>query len=115
MTEVSYEIVEHNGGFAYKVGDVFSETFATHRAAHAAAEQAAKRQQLSGEAEPIQYQDAEGKWHREIARGDDRPDAEVNDDLPADVEAHDADGRVIEEDEVPNPDLAPIGDLNHRK
>ena len=27
MSEVTYRIVEHDGGFAYKVGDVFSETF----------------------------------------------------------------------------------------
>lgn len=27
MVHVRYEVVEHDGGFAYKVGDVFSETF----------------------------------------------------------------------------------------
>ena len=27
MTKVSYKIVEHDGGWAYKVGDMFSETF----------------------------------------------------------------------------------------
>ena len=26
MTEVTYTIVEHDGGWAYKVGDTFSET-----------------------------------------------------------------------------------------
>ena len=30
MTTVTYEVVEHDGGWAYKVGDVFSETFPTH-------------------------------------------------------------------------------------
>ena len=37
MAHVTYDIVEHDGGFAYKVGDVFSETFPTHQAAHKAA------------------------------------------------------------------------------
>jgi hypothetical protein len=27
MTKITYEIVEHDGGWAYKVGDVFSEPF----------------------------------------------------------------------------------------
>ena len=27
MTRITYEIVEHDGGWAYKVGDVFSEPF----------------------------------------------------------------------------------------
>ena len=33
MTEAKYKIVEHDGGWAYKLGDVFSETFPTHEAA----------------------------------------------------------------------------------
>jgi hypothetical protein len=113
MTEVIYEIVEHNGGFAYRVGDVFSETFATHAAAREAAQQAAQRQQLQGSPDVIQYQDSDGKWHKEVATGTDHPQAEVNDDLPSDLEARDSRGRVMEEREVPNPDLAPIGNLNH--
>lgn len=114
MAEITYEIVEHNGGFAYKVGDVFSETFATHRAAHEAAAKAAQRQQLGGDNEIIEYQDAAGGWHQEIALADNRPETALEDDLPADVEAHDADGRVMDEDELPDPDRAPLGDLHHR-
>lgn len=30
MTRITYEIVEHDGGWAYKVGDVFSEPFPSH-------------------------------------------------------------------------------------
>jgi Uncharacterized protein conserved in bacteria (DUF2188) len=37
MSHVTYKVVEHDGGWAYKVGDVFSETFPTHDAAQAAA------------------------------------------------------------------------------
>src|SRR5690606_1202897 len=31
MPDVTYEVVEHDGGWAYKVGDVISETYPTHR------------------------------------------------------------------------------------
>ena len=37
MSKVVYEIVEHDGGWAYKFNKVFSETYPTHAAAHAAA------------------------------------------------------------------------------
>ena len=37
MTDLTYNIVEHDGGWAYKVGDTFSETFPSHDAAQAAA------------------------------------------------------------------------------
>ncbi len=46
MVKVVYEVVEHDGGWAYKYGDVFSETFPTHQAAHAAAERAAAEQRV---------------------------------------------------------------------
>ncbi len=41
MTDITYTIVEHDGGWAYKVGDTFSETFPSHDAALAAAKTAA--------------------------------------------------------------------------
>ncbi len=75
-----YQIVEHDGGWAYKLGDVFSETFRTHDDAQAAAERVASEQSLSGEDETIEYQDADGRWRVEDARGDDRPAADVEDD-----------------------------------
>ena len=37
MVTVKYEIVEHDGGWAYKVGDALSETFPSHEAALKAA------------------------------------------------------------------------------
>jgi hypothetical protein len=79
VTKVTYEIVEHNGGWAYKVGDVFSETFPSHDDALAAAQNAANEQQLSGESDGIEYQDENGRWHQEVADGDDRPETEVQD------------------------------------
>jgi hypothetical protein len=30
MPDITYEIVQHDGGWAYKVDGVFSETFPTH-------------------------------------------------------------------------------------
>ena len=37
MSNVTYQIVEHDGGWAYKVDGVFSEPFPTHAEALAAA------------------------------------------------------------------------------
>ena len=79
MAQVTYHVVEHDGGWAYKVGDVFSETFRTRDDAHAAAETAAAEQQRGGEDEPIEYQDERGEWKVESAKGDDRPSVDVDD------------------------------------
>jgi hypothetical protein len=80
MAHVVYQVVQHDGGWAYKVGDVFSETFPTHAAAHKAAEAAAQRQHLEGQTTDIEFEDAKGKWHTELARGGDRPETDVEDD-----------------------------------
>lgn len=77
MTKVTYEIVNHDGGWAYKSGDVFSETFATHEEARAAAEAAAAEQKTPGEAEEIEYEDEKGRWKTEHADGGDRPETDV--------------------------------------
>jgi len=79
MAHVTYMIVEHDGGWAYKLGDVFSETFSTHDRARAAAKRAAAEQRVPGETAGISYQDGNGNWHEEIMRGDDRPDTDVED------------------------------------
>jgi Uncharacterized protein conserved in bacteria (DUF2188) len=77
MSHLTYKVVEHDGGWAYKVGDVFSETFPTHEAAHAAAARAAQEQRAPGQGGPIEYEDSSGRWHEEEERGDDRPDTEA--------------------------------------
>jgi len=77
MTQVKYEIVEHDGGWAYRLGDVFSETFRSHDAALRAAKTAAAEQQAPGETAGISYQDERGTWHEEVARGNDRPSTTV--------------------------------------
>jgi hypothetical protein len=79
MPEVTYEIVEHDGGWAYKVGGAFSEPFPSHADALAAAQNAAAEQKVPGHTEVIEYEDAEGKWHTETAHGSDRPDTQIKD------------------------------------
>ena len=79
MVQIKYQVVEHDGGWAYKVEDVFSEAFPTHDEAHAAATAAAERQRLAGRTEIIEYEDPSGKWHQEVANAGDRPETAVED------------------------------------
>jgi len=80
--EVTYRVVEHDGGWAYKVGDVFSETYGSHDDALNAANAAARAQQMAGDPEPIEYQDENGEWRQEDADGQDRPHTDVEDTQP---------------------------------
>ncbi len=77
MASIHYKIVQHDGGWAYRLDDVFSETFATHDIALATAKRVAAEQSQSGETTNIEYQDADGKWVTELAQGTDRPEADV--------------------------------------
>jgi hypothetical protein len=77
MAKITYRIVEHDGGWAYQVNGVFSETFPSHDQARAAAQRVAQEQHVPGETRAISWEDSGGKWHEELARGDDRPETEV--------------------------------------
>ena len=77
MTHVTYEIVEHDGGWAYRVDGAYSETFRTHDEARKAAHRAADEQRVGGQTRGIVYEDKDGQWHEEIADGGDRPDTDV--------------------------------------
>jgi hypothetical protein len=77
MVDVHYRIVEHEGGWAYQVGDVFSERYATRDEAREAAERAAAGQRRPGTTEDIEYQDEAGIWHEEVSLGKDRPATDV--------------------------------------
>jgi hypothetical protein len=79
MTQITYEVVEHDGGWAYKANGVFSETFASHDEARRAARRAAKEQGAPGDATGISYEDKDGHWHDELSAGDDRPHTSVKD------------------------------------
>jgi Uncharacterized protein conserved in bacteria (DUF2188) len=78
MARVTYHIVEHDGGWAYRVGDVFSETFRSRDLAVKAAERAAGEQRIAGETTGITYEDREGHWRDELSEGGDRPDTDVD-------------------------------------
>jgi hypothetical protein len=79
MSHVTYRIVRHDNGWAYQVEGTFSEAFPTHAAALAAARAAAEEQRVPGSTEVIEYEDANGSWHRETASGRDRPKTDVED------------------------------------
>jgi hypothetical protein len=77
MTRITYRLVEHDGGWAYKVGEVFSESFASKDLARAAARRAASEQRIPGEDVVIEYEDGSGHWRDESTKGSDRPDTDV--------------------------------------
>ncbi|WP_274427101.1 DUF2188 domain-containing protein [Chelativorans sp. YIM 93263] len=77
MPRVTYEVVEHDGGWAYKMGGAFSESYASREEALRAAEQAAEAHESAGADEHIQYQDPQGRWHEEMESGEDRPEVNV--------------------------------------
>ncbi|MEC7797768.1 hypothetical protein [Brevundimonas aurantiaca] len=79
MAHVVYRIVEHDGGWAYQVGDTYSETYSTHEAAKAAAVQASREQKVPDENAAIEYETADGRWVTETADGHDRPVTDVED------------------------------------
>ena len=79
MSHVTYQIVRHDGGWAYKFDGVFSESYPTHEGALAAARAAAAEQRVPGRTEVIEWEDANGKWHSETASGRDRPETDVQD------------------------------------
>ena len=76
-----------HGGWAYKLGDVFSETFPSRDRAAVAAKRVADLQRIPGDTEVIEWEDASGIWHEETESGSDRPEAFVEDGLPARVAA----------------------------
>ncbi len=79
MTRITYRIVPHDGGWAYKLGDSFSETFATHDAARAAAIAVSREQQVPDRTSWIEFEDSSGQWITERADGHDRPETAVED------------------------------------
>ncbi|MDK4723801.1 MULTISPECIES: hypothetical protein [Rhizobium] len=71
MMPLIYKVGKHDEGFAYRLGDVWSETFPDHESALAAAKSAAARQQQDGEDAQITYQLYDGRWLTEhVSRGE---------------------------------------------
>lgn len=77
MPKIHYRVVQHDGGWAYTLNNVFSEPFGSRAAALAAAKRVAAEQHVPGEPAHIEYQDENGAWHTELSEGTDRPDADV--------------------------------------
>jgi hypothetical protein len=77
MTDITYRIVPHDGGWAFTLDDVFSETFADRVDAVSAARRAAAEQERPGEDVGIVYEDANGVWLEELSDGHDRPTTHV--------------------------------------
>jgi hypothetical protein len=77
VAKIHYRVVQHDGGWAYRLNDVFSEPFRSKAAALAAARRVAAEQHIPGDTTHIEYQDEAGKWHTELSEGTDRPDADV--------------------------------------
>ena len=77
MSKIVYRIVRHDGGWAYQANGTFSEPFQTHEQARKAAKLAAREQSAPGETAAIEYEDENGRWHHELAEGDDRPKTSV--------------------------------------
>lgn len=78
MVKIVYHVVQHDGGWAYQVEGVYSETFPSHAAALGAAENAAARQKVAGEEAAISFEDERGQWHDEMVHADDHPETEVD-------------------------------------
>jgi hypothetical protein len=79
MSHLTYQIVEHDGGWAYMVNGAYSETYPSHAQALTAAKIAAAEQMQPGHTEVIEYEDEDGRWHVETAPGKDRPETDVKD------------------------------------
>ncbi len=77
MQRIHYKVVQHDGGWAYRLDDVFSEPFADKASALAAARRVAAEQRIPGDTTLIEFQDTEGVWHTEVAKALDRPQADV--------------------------------------
>jgi hypothetical protein len=77
MVQITYRIVEHDGGWAYQSSGTYSETFSSHDAARAAAVLAAREQKVPDEDALIEYADPSGRWVTERADGHDRPEVDV--------------------------------------
>lgn len=77
MSKIIYKVVKHDGGWAYKANETFSEPFRTREAARKAARSAAREQAAPGETVKISYEDEKGRWRSEVDAGTDRPSTSV--------------------------------------
>src|SRR5579885_470647 len=55
MSKITYQIVQHDGGWAYRAQGTYSETFPTHEAARQAVLRVAREQTQPGESTAISW------------------------------------------------------------
>jgi len=79
MTKITYEIIKHDGGWAFELDGTISQTFKSHDAAYNAAKRVALEQMRPGETVGISWEDERGRWHDELSSGDDRPEVAIDD------------------------------------
>jgi hypothetical protein len=77
MSHITYEIVEHDGGWAYRVDGSSRKLFRATTPPAEAAERAAGEQRVPGNTTGISYEDKGGRWHDELSDGRDRPITDV--------------------------------------
>jgi len=73
MSQITYKVVKHDGGWAHEANGTYSEPFPTRDAARKAAKLAASEQVTPGETTKISYEDEKGRQHAEVDSGTDRP------------------------------------------
>jgi len=62
MVDITYQIVPHDEGWAYKLGDTISETYATAEEAADRARSAASRQKIGDGDALLAYPAPDGGW-----------------------------------------------------
>ncbi len=77
MAKITYHIVEHDGGWAYQVNGVFSETFPSHDLAQGGGAARGSGAARAGRNPSHLVGRRRRQWHEELARGDDRPETDV--------------------------------------
>ena len=79
MAKVTYAIVEHDGGWAYKVDGTFSETYPATRRRIMPPCAPPRSSRFRASPPTISWEDERGRWHAEVSRGGDRPTTDVDD------------------------------------
>jgi hypothetical protein len=62
MSKITYRVVKHDGGWAYRANGAYSAQFQTREAARKAARLAATAQASANEITPPSYEDKSGEW-----------------------------------------------------
>ncbi|MBY5368737.1 MULTISPECIES: DUF2188 domain-containing protein [Rhizobium] len=62
MADITYQVVPHDNGWAYKLGDTLSETYATADEAIVHAKDAASRQKIGDGDALLAYPSPDGGW-----------------------------------------------------